>query len=81
MKKGIGPVLSLPQRAMLLSAKERNDWTARGNKATMRALVRMGLAKWTQGYGWKYGELIELTPEGMLVRKLWAAFRDRIITG
>ncbi len=66
---------------MLLLAKECNDYTARGNRATMRSLVRLGLAQWTSGYGWKYGDIIELTEEGKRVRSLWATFRDKLITG
>lgn len=77
------PVISLPQRVMLMRASQRNDWHTRGNKATMGALVSMGLAKFTtiSAYGWRPGEMIELTERGIEVRKAWGRLRDKIVNG
>ena len=33
---------------------------------TAYALMNRGLLKWTSGYGWKFGQLFELTEKGKL---------------
>lgn len=59
--------LSPCQEAMLIAGynNKENDFCARGNIRTMRALVDKNLANYTSGFGWRWGAIIELTEDGM----------------
>jgi hypothetical protein len=56
--------LSKIQKEVLLRCSKKTDWCAKGGSTTMRSLVDKGLAKYTSGFGWKYGLIIELTQSG-----------------
>jgi hypothetical protein len=57
-------ILTSVQKEALMRATPSNDYCIKAAKVTMRALIERGLAKHTQGFGWRYGEIIELTEEG-----------------
>lgn len=45
----------------------------------MYALVRLGWAQWTSGYGWHHGDIVELTEEGKRVRQACKEARAKIL--
>ena len=56
------------QKAAILRSKPKYDYCIRDSKKTMECLVNKGLARYTAGYGYKFGEIIELTEEGKKIR-------------
>lgn len=56
--------LTETQKTVIRQASKDTDWCCRGLSVTMRSLVYKGLAKYSSGFGWKYGQIIELTDSG-----------------
>lgn len=60
--------LTKAQKECLVSATPERENCAYPDVRVADNLVNLGLAKFTTGFGWRFGRLIELTPEGILLR-------------
>jgi hypothetical protein len=70
--------LTKAQKDAILLASEDRDFCVRPDIRVSNSLVEKGLAKFTTGFGWRHGRLIELTSEGKLVRgKLLKASKEQ----
>ena len=45
-------------------ATKDSDYCTVGHKRTMKSLVDKGIAKWAEGFGFRFGGIIELTESG-----------------
>ena len=71
-------VLTKLQKELLVHMLKQEDRCGRGASRTMDSLVGRGLAKYTSGYGWKFGGIIELTERGIdTAKKLTDDSRSR----
>ncbi len=63
--------LSPCQKQLLIDGynNKSSDHCACGNIRTMRALMDKNLANYTSGFGRKWGAIIELTENGMIMAK------------
>jgi len=61
--------LTKAQKQALLSATINQDWCLRVNRRCMDSLVHKKLAKFTSGFGYKFGGIIELTSKGIAERE------------
>ena len=52
------------EKQTILSATKERDYCTKAHRRTMNSLVKKKLAKWTHGFGYKFGALIELTDKG-----------------
>jgi len=66
---GIKERLTKIQIKTILSAMDQRDYCAIAHSNTMNSLVNKGIAKWTSGFGWGFGEIIELTKKGKQIQK------------
>ena len=52
------------QKKVILKATKEYDYCAKANRRTLTSLVEKGLARWTEGFGHRFGGIIELTDKG-----------------
>lgn len=52
------------EKKVILSANKDNDYCTIAHKNTMNSLVNKNIAKFTSGFGYKFGAIIELTEKG-----------------
>ena len=60
------------EKKTILSATEDKDYCAIANGRTMNSLVEKKLADWTNGFGYKFGLIIELTEKGKELQSVLA---------
>ena len=56
--------ISPKQATALIKATPSNDHMVVAHRRVMNCLVEKGLAEWSQGYGFRFGGIIELTQLG-----------------
>lgn len=57
-------MLTSKQREAILSAKAEDDYCIITHKRTMHSLETKGFATYTNGFGFRFGAIIQLTEKG-----------------
>lgn len=58
------------QKEAILTATKDRDYCTNVNRRTMNSLIKKGLAKYTSGFGYKYGVIIGLTEKGIEIHNM-----------
>ena len=61
--------ITTTQKEVIKNATKENDFCVLAHKRTMNSLVEKGLARYSSGFGFRYGAFIELTEKGKEVQK------------
>lgn len=70
--------LSAVQRSIILNATAASDFCLRiSHGGTKYALIRKGIFRDTQGFGFRYGGIQELTEKGRKVRDILEVLKER----
>lgn len=62
------------EKQTILSATKDKDYCTIAHGRTMNSLVKKNFAKWSDGFGYKFGVLIELTDIG---KELQSKLKDK----
>lgn len=67
-KTGNNNTLTKIQKETILKATKENDYCTIAHSNTMRSLDKKGIAEYTNGFGYKFGEIIQLTEKGKQIQ-------------
>lgn len=60
--------LTVKQKEAIQRANRNTEYTFRCHWKTADSLVELGVAKWTSGFGYKWGGILELTELGLTIK-------------